>query len=251
VPELLKNLPQNSLSKSEQQAKVLLQNWNEDMDVNSPAASIWWTFWTNYVKDTFNPWWKAGNVPTAQHPELSASLSLASLDEDLETWTLNDPNNAAFTLPNGSKRDASSVMLQAFQESVGELSKALGDNSMQWQWGKLNTRKISSLLGTNALSYGPRPSGGDKWTLLSTGGSLGKANDPTLTPSTNGPSWRIVVDWGTGQAEGTYPGGQEENPASSWYENQISYWWNGQYYPIVDGATVRHQPDSVIWTFSK
>ena len=251
VPELLKTLQKSSLSPGEQQAEALLQSWSGNMDVNSPAASVWWTFWTHYITDTFNPWWKADKVPTNKHPELAASPGLASLDEDLESWTLHDSQNAAFTLPDGTKRDAGSVMLQAFQESIGALSKTLGNNPAQWQWGKLHTRIISSLLGVDSLSYGPRPTGGDEWTLLAAGGDPLSANNPTLTPSAHGPSWRIIVDWSTGQAEGTYPGGQDENPASPWYENQISHWWDGQYYPMIDGSTARQQPGNVIWTLSK
>ena len=53
VPELLKTLRTASLSGNEQQAEALLQSWNELMDASSPAASLWWTFWTRYVVDTF------------------------------------------------------------------------------------------------------------------------------------------------------------------------------------------------------
>jgi penicillin amidase len=57
----------------------------------------------------------------------------------------------------------------------------------------------------------------------------------------------MIVDWGSGQAESTYPGGQDENPASPWYANQISSWWNGQYSPMLDDAAARQQAGSVIW----
>jgi penicillin amidase len=40
VPELLKTLRTASLSGKEQQAEALLHSWNEQMDANSPAASI-------------------------------------------------------------------------------------------------------------------------------------------------------------------------------------------------------------------
>lgn len=29
--------------------------------------------------------------------------------------------------------------------------------------------------------------------------------------------------------ESVYPGGQSENPASWWYEDQMADWWNGRY----------------------
>ncbi|MEO7021928.1 MAG: penicillin acylase family protein [Ktedonobacteraceae bacterium] len=250
VPKLLNTLQQSSPSESTQQAEALLQSWNGNMDINSPAASIWWTFWTHYLTDTFEPWWQAAHVPVAAHSDLAANSDQASLNEDLENWTLHDPTNAAFALPNGTKRDAQTVMLQAFQESIGELSKKLGNDPAQWQWGKLHTRTIASLLGADALNYGPQASGGDKWTLLAAGGNAISANDPTQTSATHGPSWRIIVDWSTGQAEGTYPGGQDENPASPWYENQIAYWWNGRYYPMIDGSAASQQDGSVTWTLS-
>jgi hypothetical protein len=48
------------------------------------------------------------------HPDLGVGPGQNSLDEDVETWTLHDPHNAAFSLPNGTQRDASAVILQAF-----------------------------------------------------------------------------------------------------------------------------------------
>ena len=251
VPQLLKALQASSLNANAQQARALLAGWNENMDVNSPAASIWWTFWTRYLLDTFEPWWKSYHVPVTTHPDLAVGTGQTSLDEDLEDWTLHDSSGSSFTLPDGARRNASTVMLQAFQESVAELSKALGNNPNQWQWGKLHTRTIASLLGVDALSYGPRASGGDEWTLNAAGGSPLSEGSPVLSSSAHGPSWRMIVDWGSGQAVGTYPGGQDENPASPWYENEISHWWNGQYYPMIDGATARTQPGSVTWTLSK
>ncbi len=147
------------------------------------------------MADTFEPWWNAYHVPVTAHPDLAVQPGQTSLDEDLEAWTVHDQNNAAFSLPNGTKRDASAVMLQAFQESIRELSTTLGNDPAQWQWGKLHMREITSLMGPDALSYGPRASGGDDSTLNAAGGALMSLNDPTLMPSVHGPSWRMIVDW--------------------------------------------------------
>lgn len=251
VPELLKTLQMASLSGNEQQAEALLQSWNKDMGLASAAASIWWIFWTHYLSDTFEPWWQAYHVPVAAHPDLAIQPGQTSLDEDLEVWTLHDQHNATFSLPNGTKREASAVMLQAFHESISGLSKTLGNDPTRWQWGKLHTREITSLLGAGALSYGPRASGGDDWTPNAAGVFLMDINDPpTMIPAEHGPSWRMIVDWGSGQAEGVYPGGQDENPASPWYENEIVAWWNGHYYPMNTVPTAQKQPNSVTWTLN-
>lgn len=48
-------------------------------------------------------------------------------------------------------------------------------------------------------------------------------------------------------AEGVYPGGQSENPASPWYANLIPLWWDGQYLPVPAPGSVG---DDVKWTLN-
>ena len=69
--------------------------------------------------------------------------------------------------------------------------------------------------------------------------------------SSDGPSWRMIVSWtaaGTPVAEGIYPGGQSENPASPWYSDLVADWWNGRYLamPAAGGA----QGGQVQWQLS-
>jgi penicillin amidase len=251
VPALLGALQPATLTSAEQQALGLLQGWNDDMDVSSPAASIWWTFLTRYLIDTFQPWWSATHVPTDKAPWLSVATYQVPLVEDLEVWTLYDQHNPTFTPPGGPSRDAAQVMRQAFSEAVRELDKRLGRDPRQWTWGKLHARNILSLLQTDALNYGARPGGGDRWTLNAAPSDPISATDPMQQESTFGPSWRMIVDWGSRQAETVYPAGQDENPASASYANEVGAWWDGRYYPMVDGATAQHQSGSVTWTLNQ
>jgi penicillin amidase len=222
VPKLLAALTGQKLSAEEQGAQRLLAAWDGNMAVDSAAASVWWTFWNHYLSDTFQPWWDAAHVPVDQDPDLAVGPELTSLNQDLEAWTLNDPDNSAFTAPGRAHRTAQDVMRQAFSEAVADLSKQLGGEPASWTWGKLHARQFPSLAQIPELGYGPRPSGGDRWTVDAASGGL---------VSTAGPSWRFIVDWGTG-AEGVYPGGQSENPASPWYDNEIPLWWDGRYLPV-------------------
>ncbi|MCL6515473.1 penicillin acylase family protein [Alicyclobacillus sp.] len=222
VPKLLQALDGQALSAQERAARNLLSTWDGDMAVNSAAASVWWTFWNRYLTDTFQPWWDALHVPVEQDPDLRVGPGLTSLNQDLEAWTLFDPNNPAFTAPGRAPRTAKDVMRQAFSEAVADLSKQLGGQPADWTWGRLHARQFPSLAQIPALGYGPRPSGGDRWTVdAASGGLVSKA----------GPSWRFIVDWGAG-AEGVYPGGQSENPASPWYDDGIPLWWDGRYRPV-------------------
>ena len=107
VPELLAALRGTSLSSAERSVVLLLSTWNATMATGSAAASVWWTFWGDYLSDVFQPWWNHARVPVHDDPEgLKVSVDQVSLDEDLEAWTLADQANPAFSLPSGRVRTA-------------------------------------------------------------------------------------------------------------------------------------------------
>ena len=229
LPALLGALhqPGARLAARQQQAASLLAGWNGAMTASSAAASVWWTFWTDYLTAVFRPWWHTAAVPVHRDPSgLKVSPDQASLDEVLETWTLRDPGNAAFTAPGGPRRTAPQVIRAAFATAVAHLSAKLGGTPSQWAWGRLHSRQFPSLTQADALGYGPRAAGGDPWTVDAADGGL---------VASQGPSWRMIVAWtgpGSGTGQGIYPGGQSENPASRWYEDQVADWWNGRYLPM-------------------
>jgi penicillin G amidase len=233
VPRLLaalKSVPRSApLSPLERYAMNTLSGWNDQMTATSAGASIWWTFWTDYLSAVFQPWWTAEKVPVhLDKVGLSDGTGQFSLDEDLEAWTVSDPGNPAFSPPGGPAGDADSAMRAAFATAVAHLSATLGAGPANWEWGKLHSRRFPSITGAAALGYGPKAAGGDPWTPdAAAGGGSGSAEI--------GPSWRMIVSWagvGKPDAEGIYSGGQSENPASPWYENLVSDWWNATYLPM-------------------
>jgi penicillin amidase len=232
--------PGAGLSARQQQAATLLDGWNGAMTAGSAAASVWWTFWSDYLAAVFHPWWHTAAVPVHRDPGgLAVSPGQASLVEVLETWTLHDPGNAAFTAPGGPRRTAPQVMRTAFATAVAHLSARLGGAPSQWAWGRLHSRQFPSLTQADALGYGPRAAGGDPFTVDAADGGL---------VATQGPSWRMIAAWtgsGSGTAEGIYPGGQSENPASPWYEDQVADWWNGRYLPMPPAGS---SPGVIRWT---
>ena len=242
LPKLLAALhqPGARLTAPQQQAAGLLAGWNGVMTAGSAAASVWWTFWSDYLTAVFGPWWHTAAVPVHRDPSgLKVSPDQASLDEVLETWTLGDPGNAAFTAPGGHPRTAPQVMRAAFATAVAHLSARLGSAPSRWAWGRLHSRQFPSLTQADALGYGPRAAGGDPWTVDAADGGL---------VARQGPSWRMIVGWtgpGAGTWQGIYPGGQSENPASPWYEDQVADWWNGRYLPMPPPGS---SPGVIRWT---
>jgi len=242
VPAVLRALHGASLSSPERSAVSALATWNSTMAADSAPATLWWTFWGDYLTDVFQPWWHQAKVPVRKDSEgLAVSADQASLDEDLEAWTLGDPSNPAFSLPSGDRRTAPQVIRQAFATAVAHLASTLGGAPSSWTWGRLHAREFPSLSGANGLGYGPRAAGGDPFTP--------DAADGGLTANT-GPSWRMIVTLSAAgvSAEGIYPGGQSENPASPWYDDQIPLWWDGRYLPLPVSGQLVAQAGSLTWT---
>jgi penicillin G amidase len=230
VPELLAAVKGEKTSDTERAVVRLLSRWDARMAAGSAAATVWWTFWGDYLADVFQPWWDVAKVPVAKdHEGLAVSPGQASLDEDLEAWTLRDQANPAFTLPSGQRRTAPQVMLAAFRAAVRHLSSALGGAPSSWAWGRLHSREFPALSGADGLGYGPRPDGGDPFTPDAANGGL---------TSSDGPSWRMIASLSPAgiTAQGVYPGGQAENPASPWYKDQVPLWWDGKYLPVPSPA---------------
>ena len=276
------------LTQIQRVAQQTLASWNKKMDVASGAASIWWTFWSSYLSDVFGPWWTAARVPvTADTAGLAVGPDQSSLDEDLQSWTLTDQRNAAFISPPAppvpvaaavhvvkpavwpGATPAAITMRAAFVSAISQLYGLLGEGPGRWQWGKLHTREFPSLIqaatvvgssnpaksdslayspnlaSPDSLGYGPMSAGGDVWTVDAAEGGM---------DSEIGPSWRMITAWSRGGsrlfAEGIYPGGQSENPASPWYTDLVSAWWSGNYLPMPAAgapAVSTRSADSIHW----
>jgi penicillin amidase len=205
------------------------------METGSAAASIWWTFWQSYLSQTFDPTWKAKNVTVDRH-ELDDALG-----QYLEMLTFASapscPPDAMCPPSPSAPAPSYDAIRSAFHDAFSNLSKKLGGEPGSWTWGKLHTRELENLAQVSGLNYGPRPDRGDGNTPLAAGGS----------PSTHGPSWRMVVDWGTKTFSGIYPGGQSENPASTWYTNKVDTWWSGLYAPMLSADEASFAPGVATW----
>ena len=234
VPVLLKTLSSAKLNAKETAAVQQLAQWDFRMDANSPGATIWSLFWSTYLDETFKPWWKSRAV----HVDMGEVVD--SLGQDLEVWTLKDPTNRAFSAPGVGSRTAAEAQTTAFHHAIAAISKQLGGNPSTWAWGRVHTRELENLAQVAGLSYGPRSDRGDANTPLAAGGF----------PSTHGPSWRMVVDWGSHSFQGVYPGGQSENPASGWYTNRVNTWWDGLLDPMLSASDAATASGHKTWSLS-
>ncbi len=237
VPILLQALPSSP-------ARDVLATWDYRMEINSAAATIWWTFWQTYIAQSFDPWWKAKKV-TVDRSEVNDALGQYLESHALSQITVCQPTSCRMPacpgyVPAGCGSGGlplDPALLKAFQSTVDTLSKQLGPDPNTWTWGRVHQRVLENLAQIKGLDYGPRSDRGD-------------ANTPLAAPdfpSAHGPSWRMIVDWGAGSFSGIYPGGQSENPASRWYEDRAGAWWNGQYAPMLSASDAASASGTITW----
>jgi penicillin G amidase len=241
LPTLRQTLHAATLTPEEQTAMKQLDDWHGDLAVNSVGGTIWSEFWNQYMSNTYQPWWDAKKIPYTKEKRMVVSVLWFPLVENLEVWTLHDPNNAMFNNPQtGAKRTAQTVMLQAFQDSVQKLQSTLGTDVSTWTYGRTHTVQFPSLAEVDALGSKPYPAGGDDFTVNYAGGKN----------AVHGPSVRMVTDWSTRQTVGNYPGGQSENPVSSLYNDRLPQWLKGEYSPYLSYQQVQSEPTHVTWTLT-
>ena len=226
---LIKALSTTNFS-STQEFRVLSE-WNGDMLVNSTAATIYYFWIQNYVNDTFYPYMEKYGINQSEGL-YSASFFLGPDDyyhgpliEDLVNWTMNYPDTPWFDNPvNGASRNSTTLMIEAFNNTLSYLNKELGSYSGRWEWGNVHKRVLTSLFGISYLNTEEIPAAGDGNTINAAYGTI----------SNFGPSWRMVVNMSEPvYGMGIYPGGLSENPLSYYYSNTFIPWNQGIYYALI------------------
>ncbi len=116
-------------------------------------------------------------------------------------------------------RETASDIVQSAWHSARESYESIPLNNRVW--GKHAGLSISHLLNIPEFSH----------QNLMTGGN---GNTINATTTTNGPSWRMIVELDRDSVRGhvIYPGGQSGNPGSKYYDNFIEDWLQGKYYEV-------------------
>ncbi len=124
-------------------------------------------------------------------------------------------------------------LIGALKKAVNVLTKKLGDDMAQWQYGQEKYKHIylkhpmsNAVNGEmrKKLDVGPAPRGGNGYTVGSTGG---RDNQPS------GGSFRIIVDCVDWDAcLGTNSPGQSGNPDDKFYDNLFDIWAKDKFFPV-------------------
>ena len=180
------------------------------------------------MKGMYRDEFSQSNLPM---PTIEHSTLLESLLKDNAYAFADD-----ITTP--QKETTADMVLKAFKQIVPVLQQAEAKDSLDW--GKFKDGGVKHLLGIPALSH----------LHVNAGGGVHILN---AFNKTHGPSWRMVVELTERtNAYGIYPGGQDGNPGSPYYDNMVADWALGKYHrlQIEPKSTFAHQPLKGKITFS-
>lgn len=201
LPVVMPYLDSLKMSEGEQNAFDLLKDWNYNFDKDLQAPTIF----SHWLDELDLLMWDEFYVNKLNPPSVNRTIELMINNPELPMYDVAATKEI---------EDLQMIIIQSFKKAVANLIEAGGIDD----WGKEKSTTLSHL--TNrlpAFDFANINSSGCRKCINATGSSWG-------------PSWRMVVEMGDEiTAYSIYGGGQSGNPGSSFYNNRIDKWANGQY----------------------
>jgi len=208
LPVLVKNMQLNKLSPQEKKYFNLLKNWDHSNDTASKGATLFVVTWDSLETTV----WKDEFLKTGL--ELLWPYESTLLD-DINKY----PDFKFFDDINTPQKETlADDVTAAFQKAAAVIRKA--DENGTMAWAKYKDTRVEHLARIDAFSRLHLPIGGGTNTI-------------NAAKEQHGPSWRMIVSL-TPETEawGVFPGGESGNPGSRFYDDFVSDWALGNYYPL-------------------
>jgi penicillin G amidase len=206
-PVLLKNMNEDALNTDEKKYWDILKDWNLRSDTGEGGPVVFTTLWDSLEKEVWGD--EVALTHSAYFPYQSTLLEGLLKDSAYKyVDNINTPQ----------KETLASDVLAAFRKIIPVLKNAEAGDKLDWV--KFKDTRVNHLTKLPGLSRLHLPIGGGTHII-----NAAKAD--------HGPSWRMIVSLAPEtEAYGVYPGGQNGNPGSKYYDNFIDSWANGKYYPL-------------------
>ncbi|MFZ1327485.1 MAG: penicillin acylase family protein, partial [Chitinophagaceae bacterium] len=203
---LLKYVKENELSPTEKKYLDLFKSWDLMAAPDSKGQTVYQCWWDSLEVAI----WKddlSRTKPMSPWPGRQITMELLKRDSAMKFIdNINTPaNETLYDLVTAALKNASANLAKA--EAEGKL-----------EWTKYKNPTVYHLI--KDLKGFARPN-------LKVGGNGDIINAVTHS---HGPSWRMIVQLtATTEAYGIYPGGQNGNPGSKYYDDYINNWVEGKY----------------------
>ena len=229
MPIFLNHINQDILSVSGKRYLADLQKWDKVNDIDSRGATVFYFMWQHF-KDT---------VYYDEYLKAPRPIKFP-LDYTLMESVLRDSAYVFLDDIRTEKQEGLEDMVTAALNAAAIDCARLEAKSIL-DWGNFKDTRITHLLKKDELSRLHIPIGGGDHVI-------------NATKSAHGPSWRMIVSLETKtRAFGVYPGGQNGNPGSMYYDNFINQWAAGKYYELWMMTKEESKDKRVKWVinFSK
>ncbi len=223
LPYMQKQVDSSRLTEDALTMLGKLRDWDYRADTNSVGMTVFFRWWQQFKDTVFRDDIVAGKALPAMWPGDHDIIDLLKKDTSFQFADLKG-TSAIETVP---------MMLAA---SLNAAASALGKEA-SLAWGSYKDTRIGHLLqGLPAFSRMHLPIGGGAKIINATTGN-------------HGPSWRVIVQMSsTTKAYGVYPGGQQGNPGSRYYDQFVDTWAAGKYYPLWIMHPTESGGEKVKWT---
>jgi penicillin G amidase len=206
-PMLLKYVKESDLDADAKKYLDLVRNWDLYTTPNSTATTVFQSWIDSLKTGIWGDEWNAGSfaMPKPTEQTLIEWINKDSTFKYIDN--INTPHQETIY----------DVVTQALQKATSKLKKE--ETAGTLEWAKHKNPTIYHLLKTAVMPFARKvPVGG--W-----------SNVINAVTDTHGPSWRMIVQMSNPtEAYGVYPGGQDGNPGSKFYDSFVDTWTNGKYY---------------------
>jgi penicillin amidase len=212
-----------------EEARQLLEDWNYQTHMDSPAAALFEAFWVNLLAATFHD-----DLPEDSWPSGSSRWFevVANLVEQ--------PNSPWWDIRTTTPVETRDVIFSAaFAAAVNDLEGILGSDPSQWTWGDLHTLTlVNQTLGMSDIppiealfNRGPYRASGGSGIVNATGWDA--ADDPPYVIGSL-PSMRMIVDLSDlSNSLSIHTTGQSGHAFNVHYIDMTDMWRNIQYHPML------------------
>ena len=226
LPVMLKHLKESELNAEEKKYADFLKSWDLRNDVGSKGATVFEILWKNFQDTVYDDEY-------AKAPKLTILPFESTLVEGL----LKDSSYKYLdNISTPQKETLADDVMAAFKKTALELNKASANGRLDWD--KYKATMIRHLLRIPQLSRLNLPIGGGTH-------NINAAKD------VHGPSWRMIVQLSAQtEAWGIYPGGQNGNPGSKYYDTFVDQWAAGKYYLLWMMTRGEEKDQRVKWVMN-
>ena len=226
VPVFLREINSQMLSGEEIKYLNILRDWNFRNDADSKGATVYDQLFLKFKSAVYDD--EFANAPKPIQIPFESTIIDATLKDSAYKF-FDD-------ITTDRKEYLSDIVTKAFKAAVLSVEEsAKGDNGA---WAKFKDTHIDHLLKIIPFSRLHLPIGGG-------------TNMINATKQNHGPSWRMIVSLtAKTEAYGVYPGGQNGNPGSFYYDNFVDQWAAGKYYALWMMTRDEAKDSRVKWIMS-